>query len=268
MRKRLYEVVAVAKPGDRYSAAYDTLSLILIVLSLVPLAFKSEYRVLEILDKSCAVFFSIDYLFRLSTADFNYNETGAWPFFKYPFSFMAIIDLLSILPSFTAVNGSLKVLRVFRMFRALRVLRVFKAARYSRSVQIILGVFRRSKDALSAVCSLAVVYVLISALIILNVEPDSFDSFFDAIYWATVSLTTMGYGDIYPVTTIGRVVTMVSSVFGIAIVALPAGIITAGYLSEIEKENNPVKVRKRGKHTNGRAIRKNHRRRLRKGDPK
>lgn len=80
----------------------------------------------------------------------------------------------------------------------------------------------------------------ISALVVFNVEPDSFNSFFDAIYWATVSLTTMGYGDIYPVTEIGRVVTMISSLFGIAIVALPAGIITAGYMDEL---NNVAKLK-------------------------
>ena len=89
---------------------------------------------------------------------------------------------------------------------------------------------------LCAVCALAGGYILISALVIFNVEPDSFGSFFDAIYWATVSLTTMGYGDIYPVTTIGRVVTMVSSIFGIAIIALPAGIITAGFMEQLNNE--------------------------------
>ena len=68
-------------------------------------------------------------------------------------------------------------------------------------------------------------------------EPESFETFFDAIYWATISLTTVGYGDIYPVTTVGRIVTMVSSVFGIAIIALPSGVITAGYLSEVSKED-------------------------------
>jgi voltage-gated potassium channel len=82
---------------------------------------------------------------------------------------------------------------------------------------------------------MAIAYILVSALIIYNVEPESFNTFFDAIYWATVSLTTVGYGDIYPVTTIGRTVTMISSVFGIAIIALPSGVITAGYLSEINK---------------------------------
>lgn len=237
MRKRIFEVVEIAKDGDRLSASYDALSLFLIVVSLIPLAFKGTYPALEGVDKTCAVFFSLDYLLRLLTADYKCNDHRPWAFVKYPFSFMAIIDLLSILPSFTAVNSSLKVLRVFRMFRALRVLRVFKAARYSRSVRIILGVFRRSKDALCAVCSLAAAYILISALVVLNVEPDSFNTFFDAVYWATVSLTTIGYGDIYPITTIGRVVSMVSSFFGIAIVALPAGIITAGYLKEIEKND-------------------------------
>jgi voltage-gated potassium channel len=87
---------------------------------------------------------------------------------------------------------------------------------------------------------LAVAYTLISALVIYNVEPESFDNFFEAIYWATVSLTTVGYGDIYPVTTIGRIVTMVSSVFGIAIIALPSGVITAGYLSEINNDKETV----------------------------
>ena len=82
---------------------------------------------------------------------------------------------------------------------------------------------------------MATAYILVSALVIYNVEPESFETFFDAFYWATISLTTVGYGDIYPVTTIGRIVTMISSIFGIAIIALPSGVITASYLYEINK---------------------------------
>ena len=85
-----------------------------------------------------------------------------------------------------------------------------------------------------AVCILAAGYILVSSLIIFNVEPDTFDSFFMVLYWTTVSLTTVGYGDIYPVSFAGRLLAMISSVFGIAIVALPAGIITADYLSELK----------------------------------
>ena len=75
-------------------------------------------------------------------------------------------------------------------------------------------------------------------MIMFQVEPESFKTFFDAIYWAVVTLTTVGYGDLYPVSDIGRVVSMISSVMGIAIVALPTGIITAGYMSELNKDND------------------------------
>lgn len=89
-----------------------------------------------------------------------------------------------------------------------------------------------------AVCILSGGYILLSALVMFQVEPESFKTFFDAIYWAVVTLTTVGYGDLYPVSDIGRVVSMISSVMGIAIVALPTGIITAGYMSELNKDND------------------------------
>lgn len=149
---------------------------------------------------------------------------------------MAVIDLLSILPTLTVLNNGFKLLKLFRLLRTLKVLRTFKFLRYSKSFEIISNVFKKQKKVLSAVVTMAVAYVLVSALVIYNIEPESFNTFFDAVYWATISLTTVGYGDIYPVTTIGRLVTMLSSVFGIAIIALPSGVITAGYLAEISKE--------------------------------
>lgn len=149
---------------------------------------------------------------------------------------MAIIDLLSILPSINMINKGFKALKTIRLIRTFRVLRIFKSFRYSKNIQIILQVGKNSKKALIAVLYLAIGYIFVCVLIIFNVEPDSFNTFFDAIYWATISLTTVGYGDIYPITTLGRIITMVSSFMGIAIVALPAGIITAGYMKEIESD--------------------------------
>ena len=160
---------------------------------------------------------------------------------------MAIIDLLCILPTFTAMSSGLKVLKVLRLFRTFRVFRALKMVRYSKSMRIITSVMKKQRVPLMAVCTLAIAYTLICALVIFNVEPDTFDNFFEAMYWATVSLTTMGYGDIYPVTNVGRIVTMLSSVVGIAIVALPSGIITAGYMDEIqqnrEHEEDPISDR-------------------------
>jgi voltage-gated potassium channel Kch len=149
---------------------------------------------------------------------------------------MAIIDLLSILPSINMINKGFKALKTIRLIRTFRVLRIFKSFRYSKNIQIILQVEKNSKKALIAVLYLAIGYIFVCTLIIFNVEPDSFNTFFDAIYWATISLTTVGYGDIYPITTLGRIITMVSSFMGIAIVALPASIITAGYMKEIESD--------------------------------
>lgn len=238
MRKRIFEIIETSNGKDLCSSIYDIIMMVVIIVSLIPLAFKTEYVAFQILDKVCVVVFIIDYILRLVTADFKYNKKSAISFLRYPFSFMAIIDLISILPSVSMINSAFKVLRVARMVRAIRVFRVFKAIRYSKNLQIIANVLKNSKGPLLAVVSLALAYVLVSALIIINVEPESFNNFFDAVYWATVSLTTMGYGDIYPVTTIGRFITMLSSVFGIAIVALPSGIITAGYMNEIDKEKN------------------------------
>ena len=89
-----------------------------------------------------------------------------------------------------------------------------------------------------AVCYLSFGYVFLSALVMYSVEPESFDSFFYAIYWAVVTLTTVGYGDIYPVSITGRIVSMISSFAGIAIVALPTGIITAGFMTELTKDQD------------------------------
>jgi len=233
MRKRLYEIIEVAKEGDVVSTVYDVLMLSTIVISIIPLAFKSTNIVFQYMDAVSTVIFIIDYLFRWGTADYKLGRKSVVSFLKYQLTPWALIDLISILPGITILNNGF---RLFRLFRIFRTFRVFKAFRYSKSIIIIVQVIKKSKDALMAVCTLALGYIVVSALIVFNVEGDSFGTFFDAIYWATVSLTTVGYGDIYPVTTAGRIITMISSIFGIAIVALPAGIITAGYMDALNEE--------------------------------
>ena len=236
MRKRIYEIIEKSTENDKLSHYYDIFMIVVIIISLIPLAFKQDYLLFEIIDKFAVVIFIADYLLRWLTADYKFAKSSAGAFARYPFSLMAIVDLISILPSLSIINQGFKVLRVLRMIRALRVLRVLKGLRYSKNFIIIGAVIRSSKNSLIAVATVSFVYILVSALIIFNVEPDSFKTFFDAVYWATVSLTTVGYGDIYPVSVLGRIITMISSVLGIAIVALPAGIITAGYMKEIQKE--------------------------------
>ena len=236
MLKRLYEIIEPAGNGDNASKAYDLSMVAIIVISLIPLTFKQETVTFVAIDKVCVALFIADYILRLITANKKLHR-GIASFFIYPVTPWAIIDLISILPSFSLLRNGFKILRVMRLLRSMRVFRAFKILRYSKNFEIISSVFKKQQGLLLAVCALAMSYIMLSALVVFNVEPESFDTFFEAIYWATVSLTTVGYGDIYPVTVAGRIITMISAIFGIAIIALPAGIITAGYINEISKHD-------------------------------
>ena len=237
MRKRIYEIIEQAKEGDRISFVYDCVMLVAIVVSIIPLMFTTDYPVFKVIEIITVSLFILDYILRWITADYRFAKKG-WSFVIYPFSGWAIVDLLSILPGLSILGRGFK---IFRVTRLLRILRVFKLFRYSDKIQILGRVVRKEKGVLLTVLGVAVFYVFITALIMFNAEPHinpvtgstTFENFFDALYWATVTLTTVGYGDLTPVTDIGRFVSMLSSLFGVAIIALPSGVITASYLEEL-----------------------------------
>lgn len=232
MRKKIYEMVHVYD-GHLQSIIYKWFMIGVIVVSLIPLTFKDAYQSFSVIDKTCLIIFVVDYVLRLVTADYKFQRFHWSSFVKYPFRLISIIDLLSILALLFPMIGWLKVPKITGALKVFRVVRIF---RYSKSIRTILDILQKSKKSLAAVGNLAIGYIFVSAIIMFNVEPESFPTFFDAVYWSTVSLTTVGYGDLYPVTTIGRTVAMISSFFGIAIVALPSGVVTAEYLNTI-KEN-------------------------------
>ena len=235
MKDKIYQLLECDKKAGTY---YNRFMLLFIVCSIVPLCFKETTPFLVWIDRITVTVFIADYLLRWITADVKFQGRKWIAYLKYPFSFFAIVDLLSILPSFTILHSGFKLFRLFRVSKAFKAL---KLLRYSKSFNLIVSVIKREKKGLFAVCVLAFGYIFLSAIIMFQVEPDSFETFFDAIYWAVVTLTTVGYGDIYPTSDIGRVVSMLSSFMGIAIVALPTGIITAGYMNELSKENADIK---------------------------
>ena len=230
-RKTLFQIIEPHQKENAIEKAYDVFMFLTIIVSLIPLTTKSHTGIFMWLDFVSTVIFIIDYILRLLTADYKL-EKGKLSFLLYPFTFMALADLLCILPSLFLLNNSL---RLFKILHMLRTLRIFKFFRYSKNIQILTNVLKKQKDSLIIVGVLALGYIFVSAVIIFNVEPSTFPNFFDALYWATISLTTVGYGDIYAISTTGKIITMISSFLGIAIVALPAGIITAGYMKEIKE---------------------------------
>ena len=240
MRKRIYEIIEQGHEGDKSSIAYDILMLVAIAASIVPLMFIAETTVFRVVEQTTVSFFILDYILRWITADFR-SKKGVRSFVLYPFTGWAIIDMLSILPGLSILGRGFK---IFRVTRLLRIFRLFKFIRYTNKIQLLGRVIRKEKGVLLTVLGIAVFYVFLTALIMFNVEPHvnpvtgsmNFENFFDALYWATVTLTTVGYGDMIPVTDIGRLVSMLSSLFGVAVIALPSGVITAGYLDELRTQ--------------------------------
>lgn len=229
MRKKLYTVLTE-------NAIYDTFMFAVIIISIIPLAFVKQQSWMTLIDRITVIIFIVDYILRWFVADKLSNKLNK--FILYPLTPMAIIDLLSILPSITLLNSSFKLLKIFRLFRSLRLLKILKLVRYSKSITMICNVFKKQKETFITILVMAITYILVSALVIINVEPETFPTYFDALYWATISLTTVGYGDVYAVTTIGKIITMISSFLGIAVVALPAGIITSGLMDELSKSHD------------------------------
>ena len=214
--------------------SYAAFSFIVVLLSLVPLTVKGASSFLLVLEYATTAVFIFEYIARWLSAEVSLGR-GKLSFLIYPFTPMALIDLLTILPTFILINQGFKALRIIRL---VLILRLFRFVKKSKSFSVIAEVIRRERNVLGVVCLIAIGYVFLTALIVFNVEPDTFESFFDAIYWACVSLTTVGYGDLYPVSTLGRAIAMFSSLVGIAIIALPAGIITGGYIDVMREESN------------------------------
>ena len=243
MRKKIFKIIELDEKDYLISKIYDRIMQTAIVVSIIPLMFRNHNVVFTTIEYVVTILFVVDYLLRWATADLRSGKKGIKQFLIYPFTLIAIVDLITILPAISYVNDSLRVLRIWRLLRILRIAKIFK---YYEPLQIVLEVFKKKVSVLLTVVGFALFYIFVTALFMFNVEqsvnPETgelfFDDFFDALYWSTCTLTTVGYGDIYPISDIGRVVSMISALVGIAIIALPSGIITAGYMEEVNERKN------------------------------
>lgn len=243
IKQRLFEILESSRDHDLASHTYDVMIITAIIVGLTPMTVKYENIYTKLIDLVVGLIFILDYIFRIITADYKMGVKNYKAYTHYIFSPMAIIDLLSIIPVFSFFIPHSTAILVFRLLRTLkcfRVIRVFKFTRYTKTWYSVMNVFRRVKKQLIAVIIILMVYIISIAMIMFQVESDLFNNFLDAIYWSTVSITTIGYGDYYPVSEVGKVITIISSLVGVAVIALPTGIITAAYTEEINK--------KKGKH--------------------
>ena len=247
IKKRVFEIISKAEDGDWASEIFDWSIMILIALSIISIILESfasiydkYHSIFQVFEIITVVVFTIEYLLRIWTADLLFPESKH-PHLKYIFSFMAIIDFLAILPFYLPfISADLRFLRMMRLFRLFRLLRVFKLGRYFEALQIIVKVIKTSGPQLVMSVVICFFVMLFSAIIMYTVEnpvqPEQFPNVISSLWWAICTLTTVGYGDVYPITHVGRFFASVISLVGIGIIAIPTGIIAAGFNQVITRE--------------------------------
>ncbi len=241
-RKRLFEILEVGNDLDHASRAYDFFSAFMIVLNLVVSIMytyenmRTEYGELLLwIERITVATFALDYFLRIYTARFLFEEdvTDARAAGKYMISFMGIVDILSWLPYFLPVffpSGTV----AFRMIRIVRIFRLFRIDAYYDSLHVITQVIYGKRQQLISSVVLILILMIGSSLCMYSLEheaqPEVFKNAFSGIWWAASTLLTIGYGDIYPVTMLGKFLGIIISFLGVGMVAIPTGIISAGFV--------------------------------------
>ena len=245
LKQKTWQILANEDPENRISQIINRFILTLIMLNVVAVIIESVpaiytagrtiFQVFEFF--SLAVFLS-EYLLRLwsCTASSQYAHPILGRL-KYMFTFLAIVDLVAILPSLLLLVGS-----DFRAIRALRLMRLFllaKTGRYTRSMGILGKVFLQKREELIISFSLLVFLLVTTSTLMYYVEnhaqPESFSSIPATMWWAVATLTTVGYGDIAPITGLGKLLGSVVAIIGIGLFALPTGILGSGFLEAVEQ---------------------------------
>jgi voltage-gated potassium channel len=254
MKQKIYNLVEKGSHGSKINLWFDYFIIILIVLNVVAIALDTLTGVPEHFLKIMKLFeivsigiFTIEYSLRLYVSDITHPSKNKFSsIIKFMISPFGIIDLLAILPFY--IPFIIKVdLRFLRILRLIRFLRVLKISRYNTTLKLIRDVLKEKKAELGMTFFIAFLILLISGFVMYSVEnpmqPDKFPNVFASLWWAVATLTTVGYGDIYPITTLGKIISGIVAVVGIGLIALPTGIISAGFIEKInlaknEKKNN------------------------------
>ncbi len=185
--------------------------------------------------------FSTEYILRLWTADLKFTELPAWKArWKFMVSPMGVIDLLAVLPFYLPFFFKFD-LRFIRILRIIRLLRIFKLNRYTRALGLFTNVFYEKRNELGITLFVMFLMLLMSSTIMYylesDVQPKEFPDIISTFWWSVATLTTVGYGDVYPVTGWGKLISGVIAVLGIGLVALPTGILSAGFIEKLEEGN-------------------------------
>ena len=245
-RRRMSEIVEAGAADDFVSRTYDVLSTLVLLINVIvtilytfdsaELRFGKELLFIEAVT---IAFFAVDYCLRLWTAPFvRPNLSSGRATWKYFISFTGLVDLLSFLPYYLPIFFPAGT-AVFRLFRVVRIFRLFQINAYYDSLNVITEVIASKRQQLVSSVFIIVVLMVASSLAMYSVEhvaqPEVFSNAFSGIWWAVSTLLTVGYGDIYPITNLGKILSICITFLGVGMVAIPTGIISAGFVDQYSR---------------------------------
>ncbi|MFC2107517.1 ion transporter [Bacteroidota bacterium] len=253
MRKFIFRIIDHKDNNTRANQIFEYLLITLILLNVIAIVldsfeeFSNQYgNFLLIFEAVSVAIFSIEYILRIYTAKLKYPEkTEVGAIIKFITSTLGIIDLLAILPFYIPLIIPFD-LRFLRMFRVTRLLSILKLNRYSKALSMIGNVLREKRSDLILTLVVTVIFLLISSTIMYYLEndaqPEKFPNILQSFWWSIVTLTTVGYGDVVPVTDLGKVLSGFLALLGVALVAIPTAIISSGYINEIKELQQEEKI--------------------------
>ena len=245
-RKRVAEIIEMGSVNDWISRGYDILSAVMLLANLIATILytfdQMELRcgrLLLLIEAVTVAFFAVDFVLRVWTARIGYpNKTELRAVLKYVFSLAGIVDLLSFLPYYLPVFFPAGA-AVFRIFRVVRIFRLFQINAYYSAMNVITEVLNGKKQQLLSSVFIILVLIIASSLCMYSLEheaqPEVFSNAFSGIWWSVSTLLTVGYGDIYPVTIPGKIISIFITFLGVGMVAIPTGIISAGFVDQYSR---------------------------------
>jgi voltage-gated potassium channel len=238
VKKRIFEIIQIGSRSDIPSFLFDALLITIVILNILSLILESFEQlsfmagVFNVIDIVSIVFFMIEYILRIVTAEYLYpNAKRGIAVWNFVSSLDGVIELLTILP-FYYLSGFV----VFRLLRVARILRLFKINSTYDSFHVILSVFKDKMSQIMSSVLIILILMLSSSLCMYSVEhevqPDAFPNALSGLWWAATTIFTVGYGDVFPVTVMGKTIGVFIDFLAMAVVAIPTGIISAGFVEK------------------------------------
>ncbi|MBO4847347.1 MAG: ion transporter [Lachnospiraceae bacterium] len=239
-KKKLFNIIQIGSKNDIPSFAFDIVIVVVIVLNLFVTFFSTfeqalgHEKLLDTIELVTVIIFAVEYILRLWTSEYLYpDKSKGRAALSFAFSASGLVDLLSFLPYFLPVFFPAGAV-AFRIFRVIRIFKLFRINAQYDAFNVIIDVVSEKKDQLISSMCIIIIFMMATSMCMYSVEheaqPELFKNAFSGLWWSASTLLTIGYGDVYPITTVGKILAILISFLGVGLVAIPTGIISAAFV--------------------------------------